>query len=474
MDELDNLLSTLSAFRQARTVRKIRHLVYGMLTCLGRHTVTGSLTAAGHQFMDWSAAYRLFSLGRIGVEHLFSAARKRMHQELGKHQLDIVAHMDDTILKKKGKKIPGTAWRRDPLGPPFHTNFIWGQRFLQISMALPEHRGAACARAIPIDFFHCPTVQRPGKNADTQCWKEYRAQKRLVNLSQQGKQRIIKLRQDLNQEGMADKELYLSVDGSYTNKNVLKELPPKVTLIGRIRKDSKLYTIPEQQPQTGRKKAYGSPLPTPEQIRQSDQYPWQQVTAWAVGKTHVFDVKIVQQIRSRTAGQQRNLQLMVIRPLAYRLTKESRILYRQPAYLICTDSTLPADKMLQYYLWRWEIEVNLRDEKTILGCGEAQVRNPQSAETTPSFIVAIYSLLLLASHRYMKNDSTLPMPRPKWYPQKKSPRLSANDMINILRTQLWGKALGMSFSDFVKQQRQIQRHKNVAEPLTSALFYSRN
>jgi len=453
---------------------RIRELVFGMLTCLGRHTVTGSLTAAGHQFTDWSAAYRLFSLDRIDIEHLFSAARERMHQELSEQQQDIVAHLDDTILKKKGKKVPGTAWRRDPLGPPFHTNFIWGQRFLQISMALPEHQSMSRSRAIPIDFFHCPTVQRPGKKADPQRWEEYHKQKRQMNLSQQGAQRIIKLRQNLDQEGMAEKELYLSADGSYTNKNVLKELPPKVTLIGRIRKDSKLYTLPEQQPQTGRKKTYGAQLPTPEQIRQSDQYQWQQVEAWAAGKTHVFDVKVVQNIRWRTAGQQHILQLMVIRPLGYRLTKESRILYHQPAFLICTDPTLSADKLLQYYLWRWEIEVNLRDEKTILGCGEAQVRNPQSAANVPSFIVAIYSLLLLASHRYMKMDNKLVMPNPKWYPQQKNPRLSANDMINLLRTQLWGKALGMRFSDFVVQQRQLQSRKNVAEPITSALFYCRN
>jgi hypothetical protein len=44
----------------------------------------------------------------------------------------LIAHMDDTILKKTGKKISGTSWRRDPLGPPFQNNFIWGQRFLQI------------------------------------------------------------------------------------------------------------------------------------------------------------------------------------------------------------------------------------------------------------------------------------------------------------------------------------------------------
>lgn len=467
------LSSSSSAFKQGRTARRARELVYGMLTCLGRRTVTGSLTAAGHQFTDWSAAYRLFGLNRIDIDQLFSIARHRVHQELLEQQHDIVAHLDDTLLRKKGKKVPGTAWRRDPLGPPFHTNFIWGQRFMQISMALPEHRGTSRSRAIPVDFYHCPSAQRPGKRADAHCWEEYRKQKRLVNLSQQGAQRVALLRKNLDRDGLAEKELYISVDGSYTNKNVIQTLPPQVTLIGRIRKDAKLYEIPSEQPQTGRKKVYGTQLPTPEQIRQSDQYPWQEVKAWAAGKEHTFNVKVVPHVRWRPAGQKHTLQLLVIRPLGYRLTKSSRILYRQPAYLICTNPALSVDKLLQYYLWRWEIEVNLRDEKTILGCGEAQVRNPHSAENVPSFIVAIYSLLLLAAHRYVHNGDRLVLPKPKWYPQKKDQRLSVNDMINLLRTQMWGKALGMCFSGFVKQQRRLQSRKNVADPMTSALFFSR-
>ncbi|MCH8541897.1 MAG: hypothetical protein LAT58_14175, partial [Opitutales bacterium] len=48
--------------------------------------------------------------------------------------------------------------------------------------------------------------------------------------------------------------------------------------------------------------------------------------------------------------------------------------YTQPAYLICTDPELPIEELLQQYIWRWDIEVNHRDEKTILGVGQAQVR----------------------------------------------------------------------------------------------------
>jgi hypothetical protein len=35
---------------------KCRELMYGELTCLGRHTVTGMLAASGNQFVDWSGS----------------------------------------------------------------------------------------------------------------------------------------------------------------------------------------------------------------------------------------------------------------------------------------------------------------------------------------------------------------------------------------------------------------------------------
>ena len=67
---------------------------------------------------------------------------------------------------------------------------------------------------------------------------------------------------------------------------MLKTLPNRVTLIGRIRKDTKLYALPDKQTTLGRNLVYGKRLPTPEQIRQSEQYPWQKVNAWAAGKEH--------------------------------------------------------------------------------------------------------------------------------------------------------------------------------------------
>jgi len=448
-------------------------LAFGALTCMGRHTLTGMLTASGQQFMDWSSAYRLFSKERIDTSKLFDVARAGVLKELESHEI-IVAHMDDTIIKKTGRHIPGASWRRDPLGPHFHTNFIWGQRFIQISMALPDRQGCSQSKAIPVDFYHCPTAKKPNKKANEQDRENYKELQKKLKLSKQGSNRINLLREALDKQGVSNKQLVISVDGSYTNKEVIKMLPERVTLIGRIRKDTKLYAVPEAQPQVGRKRVYGDRLPTPEQIRQSDQYPWQKVNAWAAGKEHQFDVKIIKNTLWRSAGKNHNLQLVVIRPLGYRLTKSSKILYREPAYLICTDNQLNIEKLLQAYIWRWEIEVNFREEKSLLGCGQAQVRNPNSAESIPAFISVIYALLNLAAHRSLKKSNELMLPHTKWYKKKEKKRHSTGDLINNIKAQAWAKSINMNFSSFVNLEIKSQSLRNVANPFTSAMFYTRN
>jgi hypothetical protein len=446
--------------------------MYGELTCLGRHTVTGMLAASGQQFVDWSGAYRLFSKQRIDVSKILNVVQSNVLQETG-YLPYIVAHMDDTVIKKTGKRIPGTAWRRDPLGPHFQTNFIWGQRFIQMSLALPRDGQNGQSRAIPVDFHHCPTVVRPRKTAEKEQWQVYKEEKKIAKLSRQGSDRIALLRKTFDEQGHKGKELVVGVDGSYTNKEVLKHLPQRTTLVGRIRKDTKLYTLPEMQPGSGRKRVYGAQLPTPEEIRQSDQYPWQQIEAWAAGKTHKFDLKIIRDVRWRSAGPQ-NLTLIVIRPLGYRLSKDSQMLYREPAYLICTETGLDIKDILQAYLWRWEIEVDFREEKTLLGCGQAQVRNPNSAESLPAFVAAMYGLLHVASHRATANPNMTILPRPKWYPKEETKRITTGDLLNNLRAQLWAKATELNFSHFVNMQINARSLRNAKTSNTYSAFYMRN
>lgn len=450
---------------------RAKDLAYGVINCVGRHTVTGLLTSCGKIFEDWSADYRIFQRDRMQIPHLFEVVRKEVIDQLADQQR-VYAHMDDTLLRKTGKKIAGTAWRRDPLGPPFHNNFIWGQRFIQLSISLPESQGPSPARAIPIDLFHAPTIKRPQKSDSQACWEDYKEKQKQAKLSKQGVERIKVLREQLDQDGAKEKQLVVSVDGSYSNETVLKALPPRTTLIGRIRKDTVLNAIPEESSGAGRNRVYGQLLPTPEQIRQSDQYPWETVAAYAAGKQHDFKVKVIKGIRWRKAGK-KNLQLVVIRPLAYRLTKHSRLLYRKPAYLICTDPDMEIDKLLQAYLWRWGIEVNFREEKTVLGCGQAQVRTLEAVEKVPAFIAVVYAMLQLAAHKV----STLPknnrLPRSKWYPERNASRPTTGDIINQMRSQIYAQGMQINFTHFVNLHSTM-RSRKIRPPSThTAVFYCR-
>ena len=460
------------AFNQKRTLERARKLGHGLLTCFGRHTITGLLTATGQQFKDWTAAYKLFQDKRMDVNRLFDVVRQKALSDLPTCQ-KIVAHLDDTVIRKRGRKIPGTAWRRDPLGPAFHTNFIWGQRFIQISLAVPRQPGACQANALPIGFHHCPSLRKPNRLATEEKVLEYKKQQPIAKLSHQGALRIQELRKKLTEQGHQNKNLFVGVDGSYTNRTVLKQLPLNTTLIGRIRKDCKLYKIPEVQSKRGRNKVYGQRIQTPEQILQSKDFEIKEIKAWAAGKTHDFKLKVIKELRWRAAGKNHILQLIVIKPLGYRLTMSSKILYREPAYLICTDNNLNTEELLQDYLWRWEIEVNFRDEKTLLGCGQAQVRNPQSAEKAPAFSVAMYSFLHLSALLANKVRDQSVLPRALWDPAKNKQRLSTMELINLFRLQAWAKNIKKDFLGFVNKQHQQRSLRNSMDSLLSASFYLR-
>lgn len=469
LDSFDVLFEKAqSAFNQFRTWSRAKNLAHGILSCIGRSTITGWIVSSGLQFQDWSASYKLFTHNRIDNDALFSVIRREVVKMNDEEEHNIYGHADDTLFRKTGKKVSGAKWLRDPLGPPFNTNFVWGQRFFQLSLSLYKNAGAVQSKSIPVDLVHCPLPEKPKKGSDEDKISEYKEQQRKMKLSKIGCERINLLRDRLNNDGYTNKCLVISVDGSYTNQTVLKSLNKNITIIGRIRKDAKLNALPVPNDK-GRKRIYGEELPTPEQIRQCEQYPWQQVEAWACGKVHTFDVKIIKEVRWRKSADI-NLQLVIIRPIAYRLTKKSRLLYRDPVYLICTDTELSIDKLLQAYLWRWGIEVNFKEQKTLLGCGKAQVRSEQSCQNVPAFHTAVYSMLLLASAK----ETQLELPRPKWYRKDKLSPPTTGDILNQFKAAKWANNMAINYNDFVKLEHIQRSRKNSANPSLSAVLYCRN
>ena len=445
------------AFSQERVYRRASNLLLSALGCLGRHTVTGMLATAGHQFVDWSAAYRVFAEGRVDQERLWAVLRRIVGEELGDKR-PFFAAMDDTLLGRTGRKVSGASWRRDAQGPPFQTNLVWGQRFVQVSALLPESAGASRARAIPVDLQHCPGARRPSARALPEEWAQYREQRHALSLSAQGAARLAALRASLDsQPENCARRLVVAVDGGYTNSTVLRRLPAQTTLIGRIRKDARLCAPPCAGATGGRPRVYGAPVATPGTLLSDDSEPWQEVRAWAAGRVHTFQVKTVAPVRWRGAGGQ-DLRLLVIRPLHYRLCRGSKLLYRQPGFLVCTDPAMPLDELLQTYIWRWEAEVAFREEKALLGMGQAQVRTARAVEALPAFIATAYSCLHLAARRAGLQQDVLA--RPRWQRSKPGGRCSTSQLISLLRSELWRRACQRGFGGFAYPTPQSREPQN--------------
>lgn len=408
-------------------------------------------------------------------EAVFGAVRRGVSAHVPERRPLLVA-MDDTVSRKRGRKIPGVAWRRDPMGPHFRTQFVWGRRFLQFSAILPADRQDAPMRAIPIAFEHAPSPKKPSRKDPPEAWVAYRETCRRESLGQQAVRRLSKLREEMDGDPGEKRALWVVADGGYTNKTVLRHLPERTTFIGRIRADAQLYEPPRPREKgaKGRRPLYGETLPTPEEVRQDPQIPWQTALVYAAGKTHEIRYKTVAPVLWRAAGAALPFRLVVIAPLRYRPSLRSKLLYRNPAYLLCTDPSQPPEEIIQAYVGRWDIEVNFRDEKQLIRFDEAQVRTEASARTAPAMAVSAYALLLLAACRtYGVNGHPTSLPLPKWRQKQPRPRVTTSALMNQLRFEMWSQAIERTpFSGFASASTPHTKPEKYLPSLRSVLFYA--
>ena len=417
-------------FAQERTlVRALRHVFSGLCS-VGRRTLSRAIMSAQRGERDWSADYLLYSRSPWAAPDLFGPAIQYTAAE--SYPGHIAVAIDDTKLRKTGRKIPGVVCQRDPLSLPFHVNLMYGIRFLQGSALVPLHASAgAPARGIPVWYQEAPVVKKPGKRAPAADWLAYRLAQRTENLSVQSVQALRQLRAAYDAAGAAHKMLMAVCDGSFCNRNVLPAQLERTHIVARCRKDAVLCWPAAP----GSRRIYAAETFTPEDVRQNELIPWQCAFIYHGGAWRTVRYKEVSGVYWRGGGGQRRLRLIVIAPTPYRTTRRGRLYYRQPAYLLTTDLDSSTTLLIQMYFDRWEIEVNHREEKDTLGLGQAQVWSYQAVPRQPAFMVAAYSVLLIAGLKAYGPRRTLTyMPLPRWRRQARRP--SCLDLVTQLRREI--------------------------------------
>jgi hypothetical protein len=418
------------AFAQERTQTRAAQHAVGTVCAFGRRTVSRTICAIGRQHQDWSADYKMFSRSPWERDALFDPVIKEYLDRFPEGPISV--GFDDTKLKKTGKKIKQASWQRDPMSPPFHVNFIWGLRFAHASLLFPLYRESPHdCRGVPVRFWDAPALKKPGKRASAQQRAEYGRMRKTNNLSFHFLDQMMSLRQNFDKHGAHDRALIAAVDGSLCNQTIFKAELERVRVVARCRKDAKLcFPAP-----AGSRRKYGAEKFQPQEVRADDGVPWQKTMVFFGGAWRPIRYKEVKRVLWQRGAGRRELRLIVIAPQPYKTSRLSRTNYREPAYLLSSDVAGSIEALIQSYFDRWQIEVNHRDAKQILGIGQSQVWSENSVPRQPSFAVSVYSMLLLAGLKaYGPGRTDDYVPLPKW--RRKARRPSALDLVTLIRKEI--------------------------------------
>jgi hypothetical protein len=431
----DTFLSLLEegwkdVFARGASLRRAVEQAVATTCVFGNRMISRVICALGRGHQDWSADYKFFSRSPWNEDALFDPIVDGYLERFPTGPIAIP--LDDTAIQKTGRRIASARWLRDPMGPPFRTNLIWGLRFIQTTLIFPLYReGDYSARSLPIRFTEAPPLKKPGKRATKEEWKNYKETQKQFTLSSKALQVIRSVRHALDAKGASHRKLLVPVDGSYCNKTMFRADLKNVELIARSRKDSALrFPAPP-----GSRRKYSPESFTPEQVRTDDSLPWEKVRVYYGGGWREVRYKEIKGVCWPRGSLARPLRLFVLAPFPYKPSPLAKALYRDPSYLLCTDLESETQLLIQAYLDRWQIECNHRDEKEIMGVGEAQVHAALSVPRQPAFAVATYSLLLLAGLIEFGPERTEDfIPLPKW--RKKAKRASVLDLIAVLRKEI--------------------------------------
>jgi hypothetical protein len=383
------------SFHCLPTFKRAREIGIAVLCAPHPHVLTSIISVKNDLKQDWSSDYRFFSRSQWKEEDLFHPLIEESLPYFEKSPY-IIAGMDDSVLKKTGRRIQSASFLRDPMSPAFHPNLIWGIRFIQISLTLPFYHFDAkkAPLGIPVRWTEACVLKKPKKSASPEEWEAFKQKKKKINLSLQFAREHKAFRAALNQLGIK-KSLLITVDGAACTKLFLNNRERNQSdVVARCRSDIRLCF---QVKHPKNKQHFYDPNPfTPEEVYKNEKIPWKTVEIFRAGKFRECQYKAVRNVYWQSVLKKERLTLFVLKRTPY-YARKGHLNFREPAYLLCTNPNIESHIALQAYHDHSQIESNLKEEKSVIEIGKPQVRNNQSVHRQPAFFTAVYSALLLAS-----------------------------------------------------------------------------
>ena len=404
------------AFAPLFVHRSWRHasvLLIGAILTPGRRTVASVLRIMGraherrfvnvHRILN-RAAWCPRTGSRILLGMLISAFAPRGPVVLG---------LDDTIERRRGKRIAAKGIYRDPVrSSDSHFVKASGLRWMSLMLLAPV---PWAGRIWALPFL---TALVPSERA---CRARGRRHKPLLDI---GRQLALQARRWL-----PGRDLVLVGDGGFSALLFLDAMcRARVTAITRLRLDAALYDpAPPRPPGTiGRPRTKGARLPTLAATLAAKDTLWHEVVVpgwYGAGERTI-------EIASATAVW-RHGGLPVV-PIRWVLIRDPEERF-PPQALLCTDPTREPVQIVSWFVRRWNVEVTFQEVRAHLGVEtQRQWSDMAIARTTPC-LLALFSIVTLLAARLPARQRRR-IAAAAWYPK---PRPTFADALAAVRCVIW-------------------------------------
>ena len=337
--DIQKLLSCFSEAFSRPSFKLFSSFVIGFIQ-LGKEVHTSSMV----QSLSFSFLHRSLSsftrfLGQ-NVWALEEVVETTLEQFF--HTLHIKAHsvlfliVDDTIIRKTGKKIPGCAWHRDHA----QKAYVFGHQWVLFALLYKDFLLPLWAK-----LYH-PKGTTGGGPFQT---KITMAKKMLQTLRLP-----------------VPCKVYLLADSWYWAKQ-----------LAQVCRKCGYHMIPQLKTTSVLFMDGGKTKVT---TLSSIGSAYREVSLFIYGKNKTLKV-------ARFVGIIQDLG-----KVAVVVVKEKR---KKPSYLVSTNLHLSALDIVKYYAKRWKIEQMIKDLKQRLGFGHYQVRNPQAIQRHVALVLLSYCVLIL-------------------------------------------------------------------------------
>lgn len=276
---LELLARSRGAVGQERVFARLVVLTLGMVSALGRHTITQLLVAVGLGEAEWSGFYRLFSQNRFDPD---AAGVALVGETLAEVAVDApsLAVIDGVQVPRTSQRMPGTSWLKCPRTPPWRPGIHRAQRYSHLAWLTPLSADGD-SRAVPLRVIPAtpPKALRPRDDATAQA-----AGLTATRAWEAGRDSLVWLRQTLDAAGRTQQRILAVADGSYSCAGMWSGLPARTTLIARCPRNRARYALPPARNGRGRPRKYGERAPTPAKWLE-ERRGWSQLTVRVRGRS---------------------------------------------------------------------------------------------------------------------------------------------------------------------------------------------